>query len=65
MGGYVERPGQPAGSSSVREFRVGAPHVSSPAPPYPAKVEERGLEVVRAHLANADALSTTTSLAVG
>eukprot|EP00969_Alexandrium_andersonii_P207029 9146721-Alexandrium_andersonii.AAC.1 len=65
MGGYVELSGQPAGAPSVREFRFGAPHVSSPAPPYLAKVEERGLEVARAHLANADALSTTTSLAVG
>eukprot|EP00969_Alexandrium_andersonii_P362151 15459077-Alexandrium_andersonii.AAC.1 len=65
MGGYVDLPGQPARSPSIREFQAGAPHVSSPAPPYLAKVEERGLTVVRAHLANAETLSTTTSLTVG
>eukprot|EP00969_Alexandrium_andersonii_P178437 7889567-Alexandrium_andersonii.AAC.1 len=65
MGGYVDLPGQPAGSPSTREFRIGAPHVSPPAPPYLAKVEERGLTVARAHLANAETLSTTTALPLG
>eukprot|EP00969_Alexandrium_andersonii_P052518 2306198-Alexandrium_andersonii.AAC.1 len=60
MGGYVDLPGQPAGSLPSRDFRVGAPHVSAPAPPYLAKVEERGLTVARAHLDNAETLNTSS-----
>eukprot|EP00969_Alexandrium_andersonii_P237664 10491560-Alexandrium_andersonii.AAC.1 len=65
MGGYVQLPGQPGGGAYAREFRAGAPHVASPAPPFLARVEERGLEVVRAHLARADDLGRTSTLVIG
>eukprot|EP00969_Alexandrium_andersonii_P164146 7254646-Alexandrium_andersonii.AAC.1 len=65
MGGYVQLSGQPGGSGYAREFLSGAPHEASPAPPFLARVEERGLEAVRTHCLRAENLSRTTTLAIG
>eukprot|EP00969_Alexandrium_andersonii_P303833 13430615-Alexandrium_andersonii.AAC.1 len=65
MGGYVQLSGQPGDGGHIREFRFGAPHVSSPAPPFLARVEERGIEVVRAHCGRADELGRTTAFRIG